>query len=95
MTHGHRQLLLCWIGLILLAAIEFGCSWIQFNPSHRPVLLIPALTMVALVAIMFMRVRSGVEIVRVFAVAGLFWLTIMLGLGMMDAMTRAMYPVAS
>ena len=95
MSHGHRQLLLCWVGLILLAAIEFGCAHIHFNPSHRPVLLVPALAMVALVGLMFMRVRSGIAIVRVFAVAGLFWLTIMLGLGMMDAMTRAMYPVAS
>ena len=95
MSHGHRQLLLCWLGLILLAAIELGCAHVNFNPSHRPVLLVPALAMVALVGLMFMRVRSGIAIVRVFAVAGLFWLTIMLGLGMMDAMTRAMYPVAS
>lgn len=95
MSRGHRQLLLCWVGLVLLAAIEFGCAWIPFNPSHRPVLLLPALAMVALVAIMFMRVRSGVAIVRVFALAALFWLTIMLGLGMMDPLTRAIYPIAS
>ena len=94
MIRGHRQLLLCWAGLILLAAIEFGCARIHFDPSHRPLLLLPALGMVALVGIMFMRVRSGVAVVRVFAIAGLFWLTILLGLGLMDALTRAVYPVA-
>lgn len=95
MSHGHRQLLLCWVGLFLLAAIEFGCAHIHFNPSYRPLLLLPALSMVVLVAVMFMRVRSGVAIVRVFALAALFWLAIMLGLGMVDPLTRAFYPVAS
>ena len=95
MSRGHRQLALCWVGLILLAAAEFGCAEIRFNPSYRPMLLLPALIMVALVGLMFMRVRTGVAVVRVFAIAGLFWLTIMLGLGMMDPLTRAVYTVAN
>jgi cytochrome c oxidase subunit 4 len=57
-------------------------------------LLLPALTMAALAALMFMRVRDGIATVRVFAIAALFWLTILLDLGMMDPMTRAIYPVA-
>jgi cytochrome c oxidase subunit 4 len=95
MTRAHRQLLLCWAGLLLLAAAEFGCATVRFDRSYRPLLLLPALAMVALMALMFMRVRSGVAVVRVFAIAGLFWLTILLGLGMMDPLTRAIYPVVA
>jgi hypothetical protein len=40
-----------------------------------------------------MRVRSGPPVVRVFAFASLVWLTILLGLGSMDPLTRAVYPV--
>ena len=94
MSRAHDQLLLCWVGLILRAALEFGCAAIHFDRSYRPALLLPALAMVALVAFMFMRVRNGTAIVRVFAIAGLFWLTILLGLGMMDPLTRAIYPAA-
>ena len=93
MSNAHRRLLLCWAALMLLAALEFGCATIHFDRPYRPLLLLPALAMVALVALMFMRVRDGVAIVRVFAIAGLFWLTILLGLGMMDPLSRAIYPV--
>ena len=34
MSQAHRQLLLCWIGLLLLAAVQFGLR----RPSVRPVL---------------------------------------------------------
>jgi len=95
MSQAHRQLLLCWIGLLLLAAVQFGCAALRFDRSYRPLLLLPSLIMAALVALQFMRVQHGIAIVRVFAVAGLFWLTILLGLGMMDPMTRAIYPIAA
>ena len=41
---------------------------------------------------MFMDVRRGPALVRFFAIAGLFWLAILLGLGMVDPLTRAVYP---
>jgi hypothetical protein len=50
--------------------------------------------MAATVAVGFMRVRSGPAIVRGFAVAALFWLTILLGLSASDPLTRATYPVS-
>jgi cytochrome c oxidase subunit IV len=92
MTRQHRHLLLCWLALLGLAAIEFGGAWIDFNRSLRPVLLLPAITMAALVVFMFMGVQRGPSIVRCFVIAGLFWLAVLLGLGMMDPLTRAVYP---
>jgi cytochrome c oxidase subunit IV len=93
MSTGHRRAALCWLVLLLLGALEFGCSYIRIDQSLRPLLLVPALGMVALVGVMFMRVRSGVAVVRGFALAGLMWLTLLLGLGTMDPMTRTMYVV--
>jgi hypothetical protein len=56
MSQAHRQLLLCWIGLLLLAAVQFGCAALRFDRSYRPLLLLPSLIMAALVALQFMRV---------------------------------------
>jgi hypothetical protein len=44
--------------------------------------------MVAAVGIMFMQIRKGPITVRLFVVAGLVWLSILLGLGSLDPMTR-------
>ena len=42
-----------------------------------------------------MNVTRGPAIVRVFAVAALLWLLILLGLGSVDALTRIDYAVTS
>jgi hypothetical protein len=49
--------------------------------------------MVGVVGTVFMEVRRGPEIVRLFATAALLWLTILLGLGSLDPMTRTDYLV--
>jgi caa(3)-type oxidase subunit IV len=93
MSKAHRNALLCWLALLVLGAAEFGGSFVHLSRSWRPVLLLPALGMVALVGLQFMRVRDGITLVRCFALAGLLWLTLLLGLGTMDPMTRATYVV--
>ena len=86
-------LLLTWAVMLILVGIQYGVSRLHFDPSLRPLLLIPAVVMVALAGIVFMEVRKGPEIVRLFAVASLLWLLILLGLGSMDPFTRVMYYV--
>lgn len=85
--------MLAWIVLVVLWEIEFYCSYLKFDRSLRPILVLPAILMAAVVAIAFMRVRSGPALIRGFAIAGLFWLTVLLGLGTADPLTRAIYPV--
>lgn len=94
MSRQHRNLLAAWMGLLLLGAVEYGCSLLSFNRALRPILLLPALLMVSVVALAFMHVRHGPGVNRAFALAGLFWLTVLLGLGMMDPLTRAIYAVS-
>jgi cytochrome c oxidase subunit IV len=92
MNRIHRHLLYGWLGLQTLIAVEFACSYLPLPRGLRPVLMVPALAMVAVVGFVFMRVATGPSIVRIFALASLFWLLILLGLGMMDPLTRAIYP---
>ena len=91
MSREHRHLLMCWLALLGVGALECGIAFVPFAPSLRPLLLLPAIGMAALVALMFMGIRAAPAIARGFAMAALFWLTILLGLGMMDPLTRAVF----
>jgi cytochrome c oxidase subunit 4 len=93
MRRRHRLDIGTWLLLLVLAAAEFGGSHLPLPRGLRPLLLVPSVLMAATVALLFMRIRSSPGIARGFAIAGLFWLTILLGLGMMDPLTRAIYPV--
>jgi hypothetical protein len=95
MSAGHRHALFAWLALLLLAVAEIGGSFIHFDHSLRLLLLLPALAMVALVGLMFMRVQHSIAPARGFALAGLLWLLLLLGLGTMDPLTRAVYPVVT
>ena len=93
MSAGLRHSVFTWLALLLLAAVECGSSFVHSGRGLRPLLLLPALVMVVLVAVIFMRIRQGVAAARGFALAGLLWLLLLLGLGSMDPMTRAFYVV--
>jgi cytochrome c oxidase subunit IV len=95
MTAGIRHLLFTWLALLVLGTIELGGSVLPIPRSARTLLLLPAILMVLIVVLVFMRIRTGPGVVRIFAVASVFWLTILLGLGMMDPLTRGIYPVQS
>ena len=87
------RLAAAWGVLILLGAAEFASCFLPLPRAWRPLLMIPAALMVLMVAISFMEVRRGPAIVRAFAVAALFWLLILLGLGSVDPLTRTDFPV--
>jgi cytochrome c oxidase subunit IV len=93
MTPRFRRLLLAWALLMVLLAIEFGASFLPLGRSARPLVLVPAVLMVGAVVTLFMQIGRGPMIVRLFAVAGLLWLSILLGLGSLDPLTRTDYHV--
>ena len=88
-----KPLLLSWIVLLLLGTAEFAASFLPLGRSLRPLVMIPGVLMVAVVAVSFMEVRKGPTIVRGFAVAAIFWLIVLLALGSMDPLTRTDYQV--
>jgi succinate-acetate transporter protein len=93
MNQRLRGLLWAWLLLMVLLAIEFGASFLPLDRSTRPLILIPAVLMVWVVGTVFMEVGRGPDIVRLFAVAGLLWLSFQLGLGSLDPLTRIDYLV--
>jgi caa(3)-type oxidase subunit IV len=93
MNPRSRHLLLAWGLLIALLAIEFGASFLALDRTARPLILIPAALMIAVVSVTFMELRRGPEPIRLFFAAGLLWLCILLGLGSLDPMTRINYLV--
>jgi len=80
-----------WIGLLLLLGIEVvgaasGAGWLAWVVG--PV-------MIALVALVFMHVASASPLSRVFAITGLFWAAILLGLGSVDYLYRSVVSAPS
>lgn len=92
MSADHRH---AWLALLLLPIAEIGGNFLYFDRTLKSLLLLPALAMVAVVGLMFMRVQHGIAPARGFALAGLLWLLLLLGLGTMDPLTRAVYPVST
>ena len=88
MNPRSRHLLLAWALLMALLAIEFGASFLPLDRAARPLILVPAALMIAVVSVAFMELRRGPEAMRLFFAAGLLWLCILLGLGSLDPMTR-------
>jgi cytochrome c oxidase subunit 4 len=77
--------LLVWFVLLILLALEFGAAYL---PVLREVVPFIGAGMAVLVALTFMRLGSSRGLVPIFAIAGLFWVCIMLGLGGLDSFTR-------
>ncbi len=87
------RLLLSWIVLLLLGAAQFAASFLPLGRSLRPLVMVPGVLMVVVVAVSFMEVGKGPTIVRGFAVAAIFWLIVLLGLGSADVLTQTLYHV--
>jgi caa(3)-type oxidase subunit IV len=88
-----RSGLLIWAALLLAASLEFSASFLAMPTGVRPILVLPSIGMAILVALGFMRLLTAPDIAQSFAIGGIFWLIVLLGLAMMDPMTRAVYAV--
>ncbi len=95
MTKQHRLHILVRIGLLALATIESALSRLAIPAPARPILLLPAAMMATLVALSYMRLLRAPQTAKAFAIVGLFWLTVLLGLTMTDPLTRTVYSVGS
>lgn len=93
MNTRMRRLLASFALLLILLAAEVGVSMLPLDRSVRCLVLIPAIIMAGVVAIAFMELGQGSQAARLFAIAALVWLAILLGLGSLDPMTRIDYPV--
>jgi cytochrome c oxidase subunit 4 len=83
-----RALLVAWLALLALLALTVTLSYVPLGSLNSIIALTIAATKTAIVAAVFMELRHRGARTYVFAGAGLFWLGILLWLGMMDFLTR-------
>jgi len=82
---------IAWIGLLLLLGIEVvgassGAGWLAW---------IAAPFMIVLVAGVFMQVTHASALSKIFAITGVFWVAVLLGLGGVDYLFRRVDPAPS
>jgi cytochrome c oxidase subunit IV len=83
------KLVAVYAALICLLALTAGSTALPVGWWSTPTGLVIAAVKAFLIAYFFMNLRGQPGIVRVFAVAGLFWLLILLVLSASDYFTRA------
>lgn len=92
MTSTHvpsvKTLVSVWAALIVLTWTTVGVSYIELNEWNVVVALTIAVIKASLVAWIFMGVRYSTRMTRLFVVAGLVWLTIMILITGADYLTR-------
>jgi cytochrome c oxidase subunit 4 len=84
-----RGPMIVWLVLALLLVVELLATLMHSVMPPLPIGII----MACVVAVCFMNLRRSSPLSRIFAVAGVFWLLVLLGLGTMDPLTRTDYPV--
>jgi hypothetical protein len=82
------RLLIAFALLLVLLALEVWMSFWPLSGPLRPLILVPALLMIAVLTSVFMEIRHAPTAAHLFVVASLLWLSILLGLGSLDPLTR-------
>ena len=77
-----------WLGLLALLALTVTLAYVPLGAANAVVALGIGTVKAVLVAAIFMELRHRRGLTLVFASAGLFWLGILLWLGLMDFLTR-------
>ncbi|WP_240906410.1 hypothetical protein [Komagataeibacter xylinus] len=83
------RILSCWVALLVLLAVELFLTAAGVNGGIGACAGLMAL----LVAYGFMRITRAPALAFIFAIGGLFWLSILLALGSLDSFTRTNFPV--
>lgn len=80
---------IAWLVLLVLFLVELAMARGGVGP-YTPLV---GLVMIAVVVVAFMRLPKGSALTKVFALAGVFWLCLLIGLGSFDFLTRADHAV--
>ena len=88
-----RTYLLATAALLALTVLTIGVAFLPPGSWHAPVALGIAAVKALLIATIFMHLRYSTASTRLAAVAGLFWLAILLAGTLDDVMTRGWLPV--
>ncbi len=88
-----RRYLFTAAALMGLLALTFGAHFLPVGPRlHLALALGIAAAKAALIAGVFMHLRRGSALVRLFAGAGLVWMLLLFALTLADYLTRGLLP---
>ncbi|MBV8653255.1 MAG: cytochrome C oxidase subunit IV family protein [Alphaproteobacteria bacterium] len=91
-SHAHipqvKTLVLVWLALIVFTGLTTGVSYIELGELNIVVALLIAVIKASLVVWIFMGVRYTTSLTKLFVVAGLVWLGIMILITFSDYTTR-------
>jgi cytochrome c oxidase subunit 4 len=88
-----KTYLLVTAALMALLGATIAVTLVNTGPLHLVLTLLIAATKASLVVLVFMHVRWSSPLMRLFAVAGLVWLAILIALTMGDYATRTNWPM--
>jgi cytochrome c oxidase subunit 4 len=83
-----RHYVWTWLALLLLLALTAGSAFVPMGVFNLAANLAIALGKALLVVFMYMHVRRGTPMIRVFALAGLMWLALLATLSLTDFAVR-------
>ncbi|MHA3774127.1 cytochrome C oxidase subunit IV family protein [Verrucomicrobiota bacterium sgz303538] len=81
----YTQVTAALLGLLLLTV---GAAYIDLGPLNTVVAMSISLAKGALILLFFMHLRYGSGLIRIAALAGIFWLGILFVLALSDFLTR-------
>ena len=90
--YPSRLLVIVWLALLALLALTTFLAFMPLGPLNLPVSVVIAAIKALLVAAIFMELRERGGIVIAFAVAGVFWLGVLIWLSGTDYVTRLGFP---
>ena len=78
-----------WLVLMVLFAVNLGSAFIPLGSGNVILNLFIAAVMVVVLAIFLMDLQNAQTLIRVVAVAGLFWMILMFSLTFSDYLSRS------
>jgi len=85
---GPRVFVCVWIALLALLGLTVGLSFLRLGVLSLVVAVAIAAVKSGLIGAYFMHARYDSGLVALFAIAGVYWVTILIGLVSLDYLSR-------
>ena len=92
MTHSPKLYWTNCLWLMLLLALTWGLSYVNFGVFNLVIALVISSTKTILIVLFFMHIKGSSRLLHLAAVAGLLWLFLMFLLTLSDYYSRGWVP---
>lgn len=83
-----RTYIFVYVALLLLLGATIGAAYIDLGVWNSVVAVTIAVVKAVLVILFFMHVKYSGDLIRLYVLAGFFWLALLVGLTLADYLTR-------